>query len=409
MKTRLLFILIIFLNAYCYSQISYESGYYVDESNQKIKCLIKNIDWKNNPSKIEYKLTELGASQTATIESVKEFGIYNVSKYIRSSVNIDRSSENVNKLSKNINPEFKEELLFLKVLIEGKASLYAYNDINLKRFFYGIPNSNIEQLIFKNYKTLDNNIKENTKFREQLWNNLKCQDSDIRKFTSLDYEKDDLVGLFIEYNACNNHKITYIEKKQNRDLFNLNIRPRLTNSSLNFEYSPSYSARDSDFGNKTNFGFGLEAEIILSFNKNKWAIIIEPTYQSYNSEKTLKETGNLYGGELTTKVNYNSIELPVGLRHYFFINKNSKIFINASYIVNFSFNSSVEYIRKDGFALKNPEVTPSNNLGFGFGYKYNDVYSLELRYHTSRDILSNFQSAKTDYKSISVVFGYNLF
>lgn len=159
MKKKLLFILTIILTTHCFSQISFESGYYIDNSNQKIKCLIKNIDWKNNPTQFKYKLTKTSDAKEITIKSVKEFGIDNVSKYIRCSVNIDKSSEYLNKLSNDKEPLFNEEELFLKVLIEGEASLYHYSeDGNLKRFFYDTQNTNIKQLIFKSYKNFENKI-----------------------------------------------------------------------------------------------------------------------------------------------------------------------------------------------------------------------------------------------------------
>lgn len=120
----------------CFSQISFEKGYYIDNSNQKTNCLIKNIDQKNTPTEFEFKLFEDSESKKTTIESIKEFGIDNISKYIRSTVNIDRSSESLKNLSKYKKPIFKKEELFLKVLVSGKATLYQYVDGNLKRYFY---------------------------------------------------------------------------------------------------------------------------------------------------------------------------------------------------------------------------------------------------------------------------------
>ena len=77
MKKQLLFLLTIILSFNCYSQISFEKGYYINNSYQKTNCLIKNIDWKNNPT--------------------------------------DRSSEIMDDLNNDKNPTFKEEKLFLKV------------------------------------------------------------------------------------------------------------------------------------------------------------------------------------------------------------------------------------------------------------------------------------------------------
>ena len=65
----------------------------INESNQRIECLIKNIGWINNPTMFEYRLSQNGTIQKATIQIVKEFGINNVSKYIRVKTNIDRSSD----------------------------------------------------------------------------------------------------------------------------------------------------------------------------------------------------------------------------------------------------------------------------------------------------------------------------
>ena len=96
MKKQLVFILTTILSLNCYSQISFEKGYFIDNNNQKTNCLIRNIDWKNNPKEFEYKISEQTKKERLTIESVKEFGIDNVSKYIRFDVDIDRSSNYLN-------------------------------------------------------------------------------------------------------------------------------------------------------------------------------------------------------------------------------------------------------------------------------------------------------------------------
>lgn len=395
MKKQLLFLLITILSFNCYSQISFEKGYYIDNSNQKTNCLIKNIDWKNNPTQFEYKLSENSESKKKTIESIKEFGINNISKYVRSIVNIDRSSEDIKKLSYDRNPIFKEEKLFLKVLIEGKANLYLLEDGNLRRFFFNKENSAIEQLIFKSYKTPNNQIGKNNRFKNQLWNNLKCPNLKINKVENLSYQKNDIVDFFVEYNECNGEKNTNYEEKQKKDLFNLSIRPGFNNSSLSVQNS-IYSSRDTDFDNEFGFRFGIEAEFIMPFNKNKWSLIIEPTYQYYKSEK---ETRNR-----NVKADYKSIEIPVGIRHYFFLNENSKMFVNGSFIFDFSNNSIVDY--SIGTDL---EIKTRNNFAFGIGYKYNDKYSLELRYQTSREVLSDYIAWSSDYNTFSVIFGYSFF
>lgn len=395
MKKQLLFLLITVLSFNCYSQISFEKGYYIDNSNQKTNCLIKNIDWKNNPTEFEYKLSENSESKKASIKLIKEFGIDNVSKYIRSNVNIDRSSEKFNQLSNHRKPIFKEEELFLKVLVEGKANLYLFEDGNLTRYFYNTEDTVIEQLVFKSYKTSNYKIGKNNSFKNQLWNNLKCPDFKISKVENLDYQKNDLINFFVEYNECNGEKSIIYEKKQKKDLFNLSVRPGFNSSSLSIQNSVS-SSRDTDFDNEFGFRFGIEVEFIMPFNANKWSLIIEPTYQYFKSEKEIRNQ--------TVIADYKSIEIPVGIRHCFFLSENSKIFINGSYILDLSSNSIIDFSSEVDL-----EINTGNNLAFGMGYKYNDKYSLELRYQTSREILSDYIAWSSDYNTLSVIFGYSLF
>src|SRR5690606_31090943 len=152
MKSLLVFFITTILYFQCHSQISFEKGYYIDNTNTRVDCLIKNADWKHNPTEFEYKLQANGHPQIAIIKSAKEVGIGNIMKYVRSTVNIDRSNESIMNLSRDKDPEFQEEELFLKVLVDSKATLYQYVQGALQRYFFNRENSNIEQLIFKKYK-----------------------------------------------------------------------------------------------------------------------------------------------------------------------------------------------------------------------------------------------------------------
>ena len=133
-------------------------GLVLDRSNldEKIECLIKNVQWYNNPNKFTHKLTDDANEKETTINEVKEFGIYNASKYIRSTVNIDRSSEGITNLTTQKDPIFTNETLFLNVILEGKATLFFFKEDIVEKYFYKKENSTIEQLINKNYLTPNN-------------------------------------------------------------------------------------------------------------------------------------------------------------------------------------------------------------------------------------------------------------
>lgn len=396
MTKQILCLLTTILTINAYAQISFEKGYFVNNSNEKTDCLIKNIDWKNNPNNFEYKLSENSESKKVNIKSATEFGIYNRSKYIRSIVKIDKSRSSINNLSYYKNPTFIEEQFFLKVLVEGQANLYRYEDSNITRFFYSKENSNIKQLVFKTFRTSNDEVAQNNEFRQQLWNDLKCQNISINDLEKIDYEEDELVNVFVKYNQCNNSEYINFEEKQKRDLFNLTPRLGLNSTSLSIQNN-LYDSRDTDFGNEFGFRLGIEAEFIMPFNNNKWALIIEPSYQYFKSEKELSH-------EIVT-IDYKSIDFSLGVRHYFFLNENSKIFVNALYILGFDMSPKIYYNQRGLLDISDS----TSNFGFGIGYTNNDKYSLELRYQPSRNILRNYLAWNADYKAFSVIFGYSIF
>lgn len=410
MRKNLLFILTVFFSGYSFSQISFEKGYYIDNSDNKVNCLIRNVDWKNNPTEFEYKLSDDSGIETLNISSAKEFGIDKDSRYVRAIVNLERSDPNfASTLTENSQPQFNEEELFLKVLIQGKANLYTYSANSITKYFYNIDNSDIEQLIFIKYKTPANNIQTNQYYKQQLWLNLKCESILMDDINHLDFKRNDLINFFTKYNVCNQSEIVNYQANQKRGSFNVTLRPRLNNSALTIQtYEGTSSSFNVDFDSKLNLGFGIEAEFILPFNKNKWGVLIEPTYKAFKNEKTY-EIGSSSSTLITSKIDYNSIELPLGIRHYFFLDDESKIFINALFTIDFLLNSNLEYTRDNGTRHGSLEVSTGNNFTLGIGYKYSNKYSIELRNHFERNILKNNMVYTSNYNSLSLIVGYTIF
>ncbi len=407
MKKLLFFTTILFCLT-SYSQVTFEKGYYINNSNKKIDCYIKNVDWKNNPTEIEYRLSENEETKTATIKTIKEFSIYNVSKYVRSNVAIDRSSDLINDLKYNRNPEFVDEELFLKVLVEGKATLYAYRDGLLRRFFYKIENSDIKQLISKRFKTQDNRIGKNNRFKQQLVESLTCNTITVNEVNNVEYSQKSLSKLFVKYNQCMDSGFFIYQQKEKKGEFNLTMRPRFNSSSLSYENSSS-GPFDFDFENESGFGFGIEVEFILPYNRGKWAILLEPTYQTYSSQASTQIMTLVFPEDISAQVDYTSIELPIGIRHYFFLNNDSKVFANLSFLYDFSSSSSIEFTRDDGSNFETLEINSGNSLALGFGYKLKEKYSLEFRYFTPRDLIGKELTQSAKYNAFSIILGYSIF
>ena len=125
--------------------------------------------------------------------------------------------------------------------------------------------------------------------------------------------------------------------------------------------------------------------------------------------KKLIPSENINEGELITKVDYKSIEIPITIRHYINISPDSKLYINGSLLLDINTNSHIYFERVDGSNLSTLDIKPFANFALGFGYSFKNVFSLEIRAHSNRNTLGSYTFWNSDYKNNSLILGYTLF
>jgi len=257
-----------------------------------------------------------------------------------------------------------------------------------------------KQLVYKPYLIDQSQISYNKKYQDQIKENLICDNITSSEISQAKYNQNDLSKLFTKYNSCsNNQTIDYKEKRSNKDAISLSIRPGVVFSSVDI-VSKYNKDNYVDFGSKALFRIGIELEYTLPFYRNKWAVFAEPNFQYFKDEKTIVVS------EQTRErsIDYKNIQIPFGIRHYFFINDNSKIFLNLALAVNVPIKADMEF-SNDPNAGK---ISAGNPILFGAGYKYNNKFAIELRY-SKQSLLKNFLSIESNYSNFSVILGYNLF
>ncbi len=388
------FLLVIFLFFFAagFSQITFEPGYFIDNDNVTVQCLIRDRDWNNNPTKFEYKRSESEPGLEKSVDEAKEFCINNISKYVRADVNIDRSSTKANYLTHSKYPDFKNERMFLKVLVDGSETLYKYSESGLEKFFFKNNKGEIEQLVYKKYLRDATSVAENNQFRNQIWNEAKCENASVKSMDDILYTENSLVAYFKSVNNCASDGSTPVfESKRKTGAFN--IKGLIGYSTYEFELEKYSAVKDGQFH------FGFEAEYILPTNKNKWGIFIAPTYNKLDiNDRIVRQNG-------TSRVfvlNYTYLELSFGVRHYFFLNENSKLYLSGVMMTDIEMDSEV----------LNPNLTISDfiyNFGVGLGFNYKKA-SLEVRYNRAHSIIM--EEIHNDLKSMSfsvryIIFGKN--
>ncbi|WP_281232148.1 outer membrane beta-barrel protein [Flavobacterium gelatinilyticum] len=416
MKKKLLLIFLLSFS-FAKAQISFEKGYFISNDGKRTECFIKNLGWKNNPTDFKYKTDPNEKDfQTENIKNIQEFGVTNESTFIRFKINIDRSSNDLRKMLTHKEPVWSNETIFLKVLVKGDAILYSYSDENIKRYFYETKTTPIEQLINVKYITADNNegaekVVESNDYKTQLFKNVKSESISEKDIAKLAYKKTDLVKYFNKFNNIDNTSPAQgIEEKTAKDAFHIKITPGFSLVSLSAsDINRNFNVK---FENKTVFKIGIEAEYVLPYNKNKWSIFINPVYQKYDNEKTYSvPTGFVSFPDLiyTADVKYSAVQIPIGLRHYMFLNHKSKLFINAAYIVDLGSKSTITYTETARNIITEFKSDTGSNLAFGFGYSFKNKLSAEIRLNTKKQLMRDYTSYSADYNSTDFILTYIIF
>ena len=394
---QILGLLLIFVSSSASAQILFKPAYYINNSGEKIQCLIKDVEWKSNPTSFEYKITEDTSIQIAKIENVQEFQIENYPKYIRKTVKMDRWDV-FSPVTEERESIYKTETLLLKEVVKGAANLYAYADGSLTTYFYEVNEQPIRQLIRKNYITIDaiGNKRSftNNMFKRQLYGDLKCEGITENQAKNVNYFEGDFVRFFDKYNSCMGISTEVAESGKTK----IHLTPRLgfVQNSLDVSYQTN-SDYNYNFGNKSQVRIGLEAEVVLPFNRYKWALLVEPVYTAFKAEGD----GTIY----TDNIDYKAIDFQLALRHYMFLNNDSQIFVNAGVVYPLKINDVLYAPARQSLQL---ELKAQSQILLGAGYRFKKI-SAEVRYLGNQNLMASLDVWEAKYTSLAFVLGYQIF
>lgn len=390
----LLFLSFLLLSIAAKAQIRFEKGYFIDNENVRTVCAIRNVDWESNPTAFRYKLPDSDEVMEASIREVQAFGIDNGYSYVRTLAKVDHSSTDVNQLSKGRNPDYQEELVFLKLLVSGETKLFLYRQAGVSQFYYQKSDGGFLPLVYKRYIDDNGQTATNFGFRQQLLNDLVCERISRLQIERTLYREGDLVRLFEQYNACKNPGGKPVGKPAGRQVFNVKITP---GADINFLKTSSFTFTESGGRERTSAAFrvGAEVEYFAAFHKNKWSILVEPAFQMYQFP--------LRVNSVPVDLDFWTIELPMGIRHHFYLSEKTKIFVNALYSWKLK-----ETAKKGDNASTDYRVIAKSGFAGGVGFAHGPL-SLEARYYLNRNVYAYRARVDMEYSKLSLILGYRLF
>ncbi|AXT60644.1 hypothetical protein D1816_09855 [Aquimarina sp. AD10] len=384
LPTKLLFFL--FFVSTISAQNLYESGYFIDNNNNRKECLIKRVPWKNNPTEFEWKRTISSNSKTENIENIKEFGVgqdYIFKRYI---MEFDLRGDDVANSTKSENPRLRIRKVFLRVILQSEASLFLYSENGVNRFFYTARNvAYPELLVYKTYyvpdlkKKVGKKVipKSNTQFKEQLLQHINCGNQDVEDVT---HTIRDLKKYFIDYNHCKGAKIKYtVKKKINQTKIGLIGSLDFVSFSHPSEFNVSQTILYDDVM-APKFGFYLET--FIPFYKVDLSFFLESTYRSFSTTQS-----NAFGPTEPAKIDFKSINVALAPRFHIYLSSNFEVFFEGGLSIDNDlgtksvFNDNIEKVTVDYF------------YGGGFGV---GRFKLGYRIYTDKNI------AKSDKLSVTL-------
>jgi len=376
------------------AQLSFQSGYFIKHDGQRTECQIRirNFDWKDNPQSFEYRINETATAVEADLESIMELGLEGGAVFRRHEVYIDRSWQDVGRLDKERSPQFNSEKLFLRILVEGKAKLYQYDEGNLHRFFYSLEQIEPKQLVYKRYLTPNGEATYNEGYKQQLFNDLKCESIAKNEIEKLRYDAADFSQLFTQYNSCHGVETkTFADRKMEEAPVYITLRPGLTYNSLNIENISFAGGGRADMDNVLSYRIGLEIEFTLPFGQALWSLYTEPVYQAFSSQ--------ISSGSVSA--DFSLIDLHLGVRRYFPVSDQGKLYINASVVYGSSMSGSITIVgtKYGGSSTFSPAIA--------VGYRVKRL-NAELNYGLPRDLMKGSSTYEAKYGGPSLVFGYRL-
>ena len=395
MRKNLLLITLLF-SLTLFAQDKYRAGYYIDNQGNRVEGYLKSADY-DAINDIGFRQLEFKTDLNQDAEKVEKFNV--VEFGYNGQMKIQKMKAKIDNV--NLNTDFgyykefttKEANVFLKVLVEGQATLYSYDAGYGTKYLYKIQGKNdaATQLLYKKYLKSSNMLEENNTFRQQLFYNIKCEDQTYNDFLNVKYEENELVSLFSNFNKCQNEIYTVFKDLQKKT-YKVNFSVLLGYNNGMFRVDDIQHPTDA-----ANFGMisvGADAEIV--FASDNASIFTSVEYK--NAKGETEQTGLVSQSSpvpLRQVFRFDSyfVDVLVGARLYKKFGKSSTAFVGVGAGMNITsgtfetFQST--YTSPDLILIREEGMGGSPFVSFQLGYKFNKHYGIDVNYDTAKQILGN--------------------
>ena len=372
------------------AQAIFEPGSYLTSDGVEREGFILNKDWSSNPTEIRFRENPGATEELVVLEELRGFEIRGTSKYRRELLPVAPHATRNAQLARRQNPEYPEQDILLRILVEGAATLYEHKKGAGTNFYYSVGDGPVRRLLYNDYLDSTNARRTNMSYRRQLARDVSCEgaSSDLPR-----YRRDELVAYFRDYGECTGEEVVDYVALRGGVEFRARIRPGAVISQFSIERVNQFEV---DFGTSVGLRLGVDVEMVLPLRGGQYALFLEPTYISRSG------TGEF--GTRDTRVvdfEYRAIELPLGVRYYRRAGR-GRVFADVAAATTVNFPTVFDF---PNLVLLEAPAT-SFSAGLAVGYEYQERWSASARVQTGRNVLNGYSSWRANYPSATIMLGY---
>lgn len=377
----------------------FQQGYYIDREGNRKEIQLEDKKWITWPNDA-LTILENGRKKQIPMNQIREFGIDGEMKFITADVKIDRSSDRLSELGFDPEPNFVEERVLLKAIVEGDLSLYLFLDNNIKKFFYQREDAELKQLIFKRYKEVVGPrviVNENVAFRKQLEKIATCGS---RNYDKINYELEPLKNFILDQNDCANAQVDFVSSREVKSRVELNVGAGVMYSLIQVERA------FNDFNvNVLSPTAVVELEYVIPTIRHEVGIKLNAFYNSFEVQDEINFPYSTGPREIS--VSHSEIFVGPSVEYRYFLNNSSAISGGFGYYFPLLLEESTytETVSRLEKAEKNATPFP----GIFFSYGYNRIH-LKLQGFVGTNLLEeDVNNFSVNLQRASLTLGYSLF
>jgi hypothetical protein len=419
MKLRLLvFLFCGFCNRPAFAQQKFLPGTLLLNNGDTLTGYLSEIYGRISPSQVVFKTRLSDAGMTYSPSELRWFRFQPGDWYFSYMGPLETSSLHPNSLSYDSAMTTKNDTLFIRAVLLGRASLFYARDRNDRiHLFMKKPNTRVVELGYKKFyidevvvanyqnKITRRAIMDNQLYKAQLMQAFSDCQYLAASITQqpLTYSKTDLEKLFERYNQCRGSKIEYREPPDNgRAVFTIN-------GGINYsrlEYSSESYPRWNDYQLNASLGgaFGIGGDFLLPRTQGQWGFFNELSLKSFSA------TGNYEDQQDVLKLDMIYLQLATMMRYYLKTDRHEvRPFFAAGICNNVLISSQTidNSEHPEDLSVFDDLRSYEQGLIFSFGIYYKRLNG-ELRYEFSNGT-SAYTSLSSPARTAYLLIGYKLF